>query len=61
MKRDKQTRPPSKKEMPQAKLLPPSDVAPRAARGGDKESNEPLRRALKSSGQQTSPGRKPGR
>jgi hypothetical protein len=61
MKPDKQTRSPSKKEMPQDKLLPPSDVAPRAAKGGNKESNEPLPRALKSSGPRTSPGRKPGR
>jgi hypothetical protein len=48
MKPDKQTRSPSKKEMPQDKLLPPSDVAPRAAKGGNKESNEPLPRALTS-------------
>lgn len=61
MKRDKQARAASKKGMPQDKLLPPSDTAPRAAKGGDKESNEPLPRTLKSSGPPTSPGRKPGR
>jgi hypothetical protein len=61
MKRDKQIRPASKKGMPQDKLLPPSDVAPHASKGGDKESNEPLPRTLKGSGPPTSPGRKPGR
>jgi hypothetical protein len=61
MKRDKQIRSLSKKEMPQDKLLPPSDISPKAARGGDKESKEPLPRTLKSSGARTSPGRKPGR
>lgn len=61
MKRDKQVRSPSKKGMPQDKLLPPSDVAPHAAKGGDKESNEPLPRTLKKSGPATSTGRKPGR
>lgn len=61
MKRDKQIRSPSKKGVAQDKVLPSSDVAPHAAKGGDKESNEPLPRPLKSSGPPTSPGRKPGR
>lgn len=60
MKRDRQASSPSRKGMPQDKL-PPSDVAPHAARGGDKESHEPLPRGLRGSGPSTSPGRKPGR
>jgi hypothetical protein len=61
MKRDRQARSTAKKGTPQDKLQPTSDVAPRAAKGGDKESNEPLPRGLKGSGPPTSPGRKPGR
>ena len=60
MKREnKQPRRPSKAGLSQDKLQPPTDVSPQATRGGDKESNEPLRRPLKSRGAQTSPARKP--
>jgi hypothetical protein len=48
---DKQTRPASKKDMTLDKLHPASDVSPYAAKGGDKESNEPLPRPLKGSDQ----------
>lgn len=59
---DKQPKRPSKAGMNQDKMQPASDVSPHAAKGGDKESNEPLRRPLKGSNQpQTSPGKKPGR
>lgn len=53
----------SKADMTRDQRQPASDVSPHAAKGGDKESNEPLRRPLKGgSGQpQTSPGKKPGR
>jgi hypothetical protein len=62
MKRqNKQLRSPSKAGQAQDKLQPPSDVSPQATRGGDKESNEPLQRTLRSRGPQNSPGRKPGR
>jgi hypothetical protein len=62
MKRqNKQLRSPSKAGLAQDKLQPPSDVSPQATRGGDKESNEPLQRTLKSKGTPTSPGRKPTR
>jgi hypothetical protein len=58
---DKQPRRPSKPDRGLDKLHPPSDVAPNAARGGDKESNEPLPRPLKGGDQpQTSPAKKPG-
>lgn len=59
---DKQPKRPSKADVGQDKARPASDVSPHAARGGDKESHEPLRRPLKGSSQpQTSPGKKPGR
>jgi hypothetical protein len=48
---DKQKRPASKKDMPLDKLQPASDVSPHAAKGGDKESHEPLPRPLKGSEQ----------
>lgn len=60
MKRDKQPRRPSK-DVAQAQLHPRSDMNT-SAKGGDKESNEPLRKRLKGGAQgQTSVGRKPGR
>ena len=59
MKQDKQPRRASK-NLPLDKLHPRSDMNTRA-KGGDKESNEPLRKPLKSSGGQSSVGRKPGR
>ena len=49
MKHDKQLRRPAKKDVPQAKALPPSDMNT-LAKGGDKESNEPLRKQLKKTG-----------
>ena len=59
---DKQPRRPSKAGVPSDRVEKPSDVAPRAARGGDKESNEPLPRRLKGSSQpRTTAGRKPTR
>lgn len=58
----KQAKRASKAGMPEDKRLPASDVSPHAAKGGDKESNEPLREQLKGGAQpRTSPGRKPGR
>jgi len=48
MKQDKQPRRASKKSAPLAKLHPRSDMSTRA-KGGDKESNEPLRARLGSS------------
>ncbi|MBI5276328.1 MAG: hypothetical protein HY854_07685 [Burkholderiales bacterium] len=48
MKKDKQPRRASKKDVPLAKLQPRSAMNTRAS-GGDKESNEPLRKPLKSS------------
>jgi hypothetical protein len=60
-RKNTQLRSPSKRGQAQDKLQPSSDVSPQATRGGDKESNEPLPRTLKSRGPQTSPGRKPGR
>ena len=59
MKQDKQPRRASK-NVAIDKLHPRSDMNTRAA-GGDKESNQPLPRRLKSSGAQTTPSRKPGR
>jgi hypothetical protein len=59
--KDRQLRSPSKAGLAQDKLLPASDVSPHAAKGGDKESNEPLPRGQKSKGAQSSAGRKPGR
>ena len=59
MKQDKQPRRPSKPSA-RDKLHPPSDMNTLAS-GGDKESNEPLRKRLKSSGAQSTPGRKPSR
>ena len=62
MKREnKQPRRASKSGVAADRLQPSSDVSPQATRGGDKESNEPLPRMLKSKGAQTSPGRKPSR
>lgn len=59
---DKQPRRPSKSGVASDHVQKPSDVAPRAARGGDKENNEPLPRRLKGSSQpRTIPGRKPTR
>jgi hypothetical protein len=59
--KDQQPRRLSKADVSQDKLQPPSDVSPHAAKGGDKESNEPLPRPLGGKGPQTSPGKKPGR
>jgi hypothetical protein len=59
--KDNQLRSPAKAGLAQDKLLPASDVSPHAARGGDKESNEPLPRGQKSKDAQTSSGRKAGR
>jgi hypothetical protein len=62
MQKEKQPRRPSQAGLADDKRLPASDVSPHAARGGDKESNEPLPRPQKGTGQpRTSPGRKPGR
>jgi hypothetical protein len=58
MKQDKQPRRASK-AMAKDKL-PPSDMNTLAS-GGDKESNEPLRKRQKSSGAQSTPARKPSR
>jgi hypothetical protein len=59
---DKQPKRASKADMSRDQRQPASDMSPHAAKGGDKQSNEPLRRHLKGgSGQpQTSPGKKPG-
>lgn len=61
MKRDKQLRR-SSKDVSLDKLHPRSDMNTRA-KGGDKESNEPLRRPLKGDSAQprNAAGRKPGR
>jgi hypothetical protein len=59
MKQDKQPRRASK-AVARDKLHPPSDMNT-LAKGGDKESNEPLRKQLKSSGPQSTPSRKPSR
>lgn len=59
MKQDKQPRRASK-AVATDKLQPRSDMNTRA-KGGDKESNEPLPRRLKSSGAQSTPPRKPAR
>ena len=59
MKQDKQPRRASK-DVASDKLHPRSDMT-RRAKGGDKESNEPLPRGMKSSGAQSTPKRKPGR
>jgi hypothetical protein len=59
MKQDKQPRR-SSKPVSLDKLQPPSDMG-KLAKGGDKESNEPLRKGLKSSGAQSTPSRKTGR
>ena len=59
MKQDKQPRRASKPAA-KDKLHPRSDMNTLAS-GGDKESNEPLRRQKKSSGAQSTPSRKPGR
>lgn len=60
MKQDKQPRRASKPAA-RDKLLPRSDMNT-LAKGGDKESHEPIRKRLKGSSQPaTSPGRKPGR
>ena len=58
MKQDKQPRRASKAVAKDK--LPPSDMNTLAS-GGDKESNEPLRKRLKSSGAQGTAGRKPSR
>jgi hypothetical protein len=60
MKQDKQPRRPSKQDVSTDKLQPASDMNARA-KGGDKESNEPLPRRQKSSGAETTPSRKPRR
>jgi hypothetical protein len=59
MKQDKQPRRPGK-AVARDKLHPASDMNTLAS-GGDKESNEPLRKGLKSSGPQSTPSRKPSR
>jgi hypothetical protein len=63
MKRaDKQPRRASKADLPPDKLQLPSDVSSGAARGGDKESREPLPRPLKGGAQpHTTPPHKPTR
>jgi hypothetical protein len=59
---DKQPKRASKSGVPPDKAQPASDVSPHAARGGDRESNEPLPRPLKGASQpRTLPGRKPTR
>ncbi len=58
MKQDKQPRRAGKAVAKDK--LPPSDMNTLAG-GGDKESNEPLRKRLKSSGAQSTPSRKPSR
>jgi hypothetical protein len=58
---DQQLRRPSKQGVPIDKLLPPSDVSPHAAKGGDKESNEPLPRPMKGGESAPSRGSKPKR
>jgi hypothetical protein len=59
---DKQPKSPSKAGKLSDKRLPSSDVSAHAAKGGDKESNEPLRRPLKGTDQpETTPTRKPRR
>jgi hypothetical protein len=58
--KDKQPSRASKAGVPPDKRQPASDVAPRAAKGGDKENNSPLPRRKQSSGLQSTPGRKPG-
>ena len=60
MKQDHQPRRPSKEDVPRDKLQPGSDMNERA-KGGDKESNEPLHRPKEGGDQpQSSPGRQPG-
>jgi hypothetical protein len=59
MKQEKQLRR-SSKDVSLDKLHPRSDMNTRA-KGGDKESNEPLRGKLKGSGGQSTPPRKPTR
>lgn len=59
MKQDKQPRRASK-PVARDKLHPRSDMNT-LAKGGDKESNEPLPRKLKSGGAQSTPSRKPQR
>jgi hypothetical protein len=59
MKKSTQLRRPSKKDMPEASL-PRSDMNTRAS-GGDKESNEPLRRKLKGGRSESSTSRKSSR
>jgi hypothetical protein len=58
-KQDKQPRRASK-DVSKDKLHPASDMGT-LAKGGDKESNEPLRGKLKSKGAQTTPARKTSR
>lgn len=61
MKKDKQPRRASKPAASRDQLLPASDMNT-LAKGGDKESNEPLRKKLKGSSQPANaPSRKPGR
>jgi hypothetical protein len=61
MKQEKQPRQPRRASKGMAMdKLPPSDMNTRA-KGGDKESNEPLPRRLKSKGAQSTPPRKPAR
>ncbi|HSV79008.1 MAG TPA: hypothetical protein VLK85_07345 [Ramlibacter sp.] len=59
MKQDKQPRRPSK-PMGKDKLHPPSDMDSQA-KGGDKESNEMLKKQQPGSGPQSTPARKPNR
>jgi hypothetical protein len=59
MKQDKQPRRASKPAS-RDKLHPESDMNT-LAKGGHKESNEPLRKGLKSSGGTSTPARKPSR
>jgi hypothetical protein len=60
MKQEKQPRRPSKQDLPADKLHPASDMGKRA-KGGDKFSNQGLPRRQKSSGPQTTTGKKPSR
>ena len=59
MKQDKQPRR-SSKPASLDKLHPSSDMG-KLAKGGNKESKQPLRKQLKSSGAQSTPSRKTGR
>ena len=60
MKQDKQPRRPSKSGLPAEQIHPESDMGKRA-KGGDKFNSQELPKRQKSSGAQTSTGRKSNR